>query len=1201
MSDVFISYSRKDIAFARLIQESLQQSQIDTWIDWERIPVGERWWNEICQAIENANVFMFIISKNSIGSSVCKDEIAHALKNNKRIIPIIVDNLKPEAIKEFAPDLPQFNWIIFERDHLFRIEENPEVRSDKPEDSQVALPKLPQFEEALGRLSKAIHTDWEWVKYHTRLQVNALLWENNQRNPSYLVRGTALEESEKQLLQATGKDPQPTVLQVEYVTASRKEETLRQNEKLRLEQKARQRQRLVIWAVGIGLALAMVLGGVAWGQRNQYLGETHVRATAQNVAEEQRNLAATSQSVAEEQSNVRATAQVVAEEQRNAAATAQAVAEEQRKVAVEQSNIALSRQLAAQAINQIEKKDISLGLLLSIEAYYHAETMDARSSLLRLIQTEPLLRFYINGHTDKVSSVAISPDGKTIASASEDTTIGLWDLATGNPVHPALLGHTKGVMTVAFSPDGRHLASGAEDGQVLLWNVAQGYSYQALFAKNAWVYALAFSPDGKYLAASFTDKSVVLWSMIDRSITCPSINGLSESQEFTVLAFSPDGKNLAVGNDYHDNGELTFWNPATCQQNGEAIDTGRLTKNSDPTSMKEVTSMAYSPDGKQLAIGEVDYLLVLDATTRQPLREPAVIHTNYRVQSIAYSPDSRTMALGMADKSIVLIDSATGQSIGQPLFGQRSAIYSVAFSSDGHSLVSGGWDASVLVWDLQNQPLSRTLTGHTAAVLSVVFSPDGKRLASADGDQTIRLWDTTTWQTFGQPLTVINGGVEAMAFSPDSHILASGGKDQLIHLWDVSTGKPLGDPLSGQKDEIQCLAFSPDGKWLAAGGKNNHLTIWEMATRTLYRDLQFSSPIPTDSLSIDIDKTIRSVGFSPDSATLYFSMGAGITRFIDMAGLESGNDSVRQLNWTQLSATNYILAKMSSDGKLVALANTMDIRLYDAISLQMVGLPMYGHTDLVTGLVFTPDGSLLASSSQDATVRLWDAATAQSVGLPLTGHSKWISSLDISPDGKWLASASADQTVRIWDISIQDWQSLACQLVRRNLTGPEWQQFLPDEPYHLTCPDQPFTSDVISQITALARTRLEKGQGEEAKAIIQEGLDWILPLGVAVADNGLCWFGSLDGFAAEVLPACERAVSLAPASQVAGFRDSRGFALALTGQTDKAIEDFQAFVDWSKQNGYYDTDGRQREEWIAALKRGENPFDKQLLNSLRNP
>ena len=121
MSDVFISYSRKDIAFARLLHASLANSQIDTWIDWERIPIGEKWWDEITHAIENANVFMFIISKNSIGSTVCKDEIKLALKNNKRVIPIVVDAIAEDMIRDFAPELPQFNWIIFEKDDLFQL------------------------------------------------------------------------------------------------------------------------------------------------------------------------------------------------------------------------------------------------------------------------------------------------------------------------------------------------------------------------------------------------------------------------------------------------------------------------------------------------------------------------------------------------------------------------------------------------------------------------------------------------------------------------------------------------------------------------------------------------------------------------------------------------------------------------------------------------------------------------------------------------------------------------------------------------------------------------------------------------------------------------------------------------------------------------------------------------------------------------
>jgi len=139
-ADIFISYSRKDIAFARLIRASLQASGLDTWIDWDRIPVGERWWDEICQAIERTHIFMFIISGSSMGSPVCRDEINQALKNHKRIIPILVDHLAPEAVHKFVPELPELNWVIFEKDHLFQIAENQQAQSGPPEDRLVALP-----------------------------------------------------------------------------------------------------------------------------------------------------------------------------------------------------------------------------------------------------------------------------------------------------------------------------------------------------------------------------------------------------------------------------------------------------------------------------------------------------------------------------------------------------------------------------------------------------------------------------------------------------------------------------------------------------------------------------------------------------------------------------------------------------------------------------------------------------------------------------------------------------------------------------------------------------------------------------------------------------------------------------------------------------------------------------------------------------
>ena len=519
MSDVFISYSRRDIAFARLLREALQQSQIDTWIDWERIPVGERWWQEITEAIEGANIFMLLISRHSIGSKVCRDEIELALKNHKRVVPVLVDKLTPEEIGGLAPDLPQFNWVVFERDQIFRVEVDPAATSDKAEDREVAFPKLPQFQEALSKLSVAIHTDWEWVKYHTGLQVEALRWDNNHRDPSYLIRGSALEEAEQQLIRAAGHDPAPTSLQVEFATAARQEETRRQLETLKLERKARRRQRYVLAAVAVGLLVSSSLGVVAWGQRNQAVSEANARATAEALAEKQRQVAVA-----------------------------------QGEIAVQQRDIAVSRQLAAAAINQIDTQQLDEGMLLAIEADRHADTMDARSSLLRLILETPQLRFIISGHTDQVFRVAVSPDGKTIASASADGTIGLWDTATGKASHAALISTEGGFQSVAYSPDGKYLASGAggktgsAGGQIVLWDVAAGYVPAVLApGDGAWVDALTFSRDGTMLAAAFADASGAVYSVAGRKAVCPSIGKKVDNQVFSTLAVSPDGREVAFG------------------------------------------------------------------------------------------------------------------------------------------------------------------------------------------------------------------------------------------------------------------------------------------------------------------------------------------------------------------------------------------------------------------------------------------------------------------------------------------------------------------------------------------------------------------------------------------------------------------------------------------------------------------------------
>jgi WD40 repeat protein len=1165
MSDVFISYSRRDIAFARLLREALQQSEIDTWIDWERIPVGERWWQEITEAIEGANVFMLLISRHSVGSRVCRDEIELALKNHKRIVPVLVDQLTPEEIGALAPDLPQFNWVVFERDQIFRVEADPSATSDKAEDREVAFPKLPQFQEALAKLSVAIHTDWEWVKYHTGLQVEALRWDNNSRDPSYLIRGSALEEAEQQLIKAAGHDPQPTSLQVEFVTAARQEETRRQLETLKLERKARRRQRYVLAAVAVGLIVSSSLGVVAWGQRNQYLDEAHARATAEAVAEQQRQ-----------------------------------VAVQQGQVAVEQRNIALSRLLATDALNQIDSQQLDEGMLLAIEADKLADTTDARSSLLRLILDTPQLRFIVAGHSDKVNSVAVSPDGKTIASASSDGTIGLWDTATGKASHASLKSTEGGFMSVAFSPDGKYLATGeggktgSPGGQIVLWDVASGYTPEVLApGGGAWVEALAFSPDGKTLASGTDDASAAIYSVPDRKAICPLIGHKVDEMAFTRIAFTPDGQQVAFALGEGETQPLSIWNIATCQQVGQAIDVDK------PAGIASgdtggVTSLSYSPDGKQLAVADVEHLLVLNTATWMPVRDATVIDSNFYIESLAFSPDGSVIALA-SKKEIELIDAKTGKQVGNQLLGARAGVQTLAFSADGHSLAAGSLAGDVEVYDLANQPLTTLVPAGTTSVNRVASMPNAKALATAGSDGVVRFWNTATWQTIGQtPSGVQAGG--AMAFSPNGKVLASVGGDKLVHFWDAGTGQQLGDPLTPKGTAVWCLAFSPDGKWLAGGGVTDQLTIWDVASGNVVVDRSYAG---LQTNIYDRDQAIRSVGFAADSSGLFFTMGSGIATFATWGAGGPGSD------WTTRDVTfkssdqdsNYIEGTMSPDGKTVALANFNAIRLYDAASGKTLGLPMFGHYNTVSAMAFSPDSKLLASGGMDNVVRLWDSATGQPFGLPLPGPSQGVESLAFTSDGSQLVGVDGEGSIFVWDMSMAHWESLVCGLAERNLSGLEWQQFMPDEPYRLTCPDQPIDSSGISQLTSLARTQQAAGQTEQARTIISDGLKWVVASPDGDANNAMCWRGSLDGFATEVLSACEKAVSLDPSP---GYRDSRGLARALTGDTKGAIEDFQAFVDWSKQNGKYDPDGKQREEWIAALKQGKNPFDQKTLDSLRS-
>ena len=288
--------------------------------------------------------------------------------------------------------------------------------------------------------------------------------------------------------------------------------------------------------------------------------------------------------------------------------------------------------------------------------------------------------FTVNDGKDVIYGVTLSPDGKTLAGASSERIIEIWDLPTNKKLQ-TLKGHTGRVYDVNFSPDGKRLVSASDDRKVIIWEVATGKILNTLEGHQDRIYTAIFSPDGKAIASSGADRNIRLWN----AETGKSINTLAEKSWVYDVSFTPDSKVLASG---CKDGAIRLWN----------VETGKVLK--------------------------------------------TLVESGSPVRSIVYSNDGNAIASAMEDNTVRLWDGNTGQ-LKDVLTGHTGEVHTLDFSNDGRLLASGSADKTIRIWFVKDKRSPQVLSEHERGVSSVGFSTDQKLLVSGSLDGKVKIWKLT--------------------------------------------------------------------------------------------------------------------------------------------------------------------------------------------------------------------------------------------------------------------------------------------------------------------------------------------------------------------------------------------------------------------------------------------------------------------------
>ncbi len=791
------------------------------------------------------------------------------------------------------------------------------------------------FDQSFNELIRVLALDHEYIHSHTKWLQRAIEWENNEQSKDLLLRGNEFAIAQNWLCQSLTEQKKPVPTQLQHLFLQKSEAAIAQAHHQEQRQKTRLRNLLALTS---SVAIAAIGATVfAFHSRNKA-----ILSQQRSVQSEGRTLIALSEM----------------QGATNQKFESLLLGLQAAQLLEDNPNIADSHLLQNRVLEILRR-------------VLYSSTGDR---LLPNGQTLPsLMQTNQFSHGDTILSLSLSADGTTMASASSDGRVKVWDIS-GELQHTFT--HDHSIRSVAFSPSGEFLAAADVAGTVTIWQLSTGLEKQTINHEES-LRSISFSPGGEILASAGLGGIIRLWDLEGNLLQT-----FDHGDHLHSVQFSVNGRFLAsAGN----NQKVNLWNLA-----------GRKLQTFDHG--EELRSIQFHPNGRAIASAGNDGKVRLweTATGKQLL---AVDHIDF-VHSLSFSPDGNKLASAGVAGRVKLwdISDTNGQHI--QTLNHGDFVHGVRFSHDGDRLFSAG-GGTIKVWT-PSQPEQTIFQHHDSKLrlTSLTFSANGQWLAAAGINGTVKLWNLINNQT--QSFTHENP-VTSISLSAEGHLLAAADEMGQIKLWDLIHAKEKAI-LVGQQNALTSVQFSPNNRHLATADRSGLVTLWDIPSQTVLTTLDHSDEL-------------RSISFSPNGKQL---AAAGTDGKISLWDLATAEQTLLNHDYpihsVTFSADGSMLASAGNEGKMKVWRTTGEELLF------------VDHGDgFISSVSFSPDGQMLATAGGDRKVKLWNL---KGEVLQTFDHGDFVNSLMFSPTEPILATAADDGVVKFWDLDYDNIIERCCDQLR---------------------------------------------------------------------------------------------------------------------------------------------------------------------------